>query len=222
MYKIYINEQALVLKPSSKLKTKEKNNSAVLVSKYRGQKKSLLNFIDMMEKGSSFKKVVIHADNFTQLKLDFKSLYKVVPAGGGLVVNEKDEILFIHRRGFWDLPKGKLEGEEKIKACAIREVEEETGIDGLHLITKLGKTNHQFRSGNGRRIKQSHWYLMVADKQKLIPQTEEDITRAEWMTLKKFFGKKRLVYRSILDILEVYFINEEKYKKKIKKLTMVN
>ncbi|MDB4195885.1 NUDIX domain-containing protein, partial [Flavobacteriales bacterium] len=54
--------------------------------------------------------------------------FRIVEAGGGLVVNEKDEVLFIFRKGKWDIPKGKLEKREKIKHGAIREVEEECGI----------------------------------------------------------------------------------------------
>ncbi len=43
-------------------------------------------------------------------------------AAGGIVVNPNKEILWIFRRGFWDLPKGKLDPNESIEACAIREV----------------------------------------------------------------------------------------------------
>ncbi len=39
-----------------------------------------------------------------------------------------DEILMIFRRGKWDLPKGKLDKGESLEACALREVEEETGL----------------------------------------------------------------------------------------------
>ena len=45
-------------------------------------------------------------------------------AAGGLVLNEKKEILLIFRRGKWDMPKGKLDKGEKLEDCAIREVGE--------------------------------------------------------------------------------------------------
>jgi len=49
-----------------------------------------------------------------------------LPAGG-LVTNENNELLMIFRRGKWDLPKGKADEGETVEACALREVEEETG-----------------------------------------------------------------------------------------------
>ena len=58
---------------------------------------------------------------------------KQIIAAGGLVTNPHHEILWIFRRGFWDLPKGKLEEGETIQTCALREVQEETGIHKLQL-----------------------------------------------------------------------------------------
>ena len=54
-------------------------------------------------------------------------------AAGGLVENEKGEILFMFRRGKWDMPKGKRDPGETLEECALREVEEETGVGQLHL-----------------------------------------------------------------------------------------
>ena len=54
-------------------------------------------------------------------------------ADGGLVFNEKKQLLMIFRREKWDLPKGKLDKGEKIEDCALREVEEETGLKELKL-----------------------------------------------------------------------------------------
>ena len=51
---------------------------------------------------------------------------------------------------------------------------------------------------------------MEAPSSKLTPQTEEDITKAKWMTLEKFQSKDRPVYKSILDVLKKY----QKFNKK--------
>jgi len=203
MYKIYVNETKVLLLPSSDYTTNLKTDKDNLVILYMGKPSHILNFIDMFEKSKRIKSLVLHYPNFKKLKEDFLGLFRVVEAAGGLVVNENNEILFIHRRGFWDLPKGKLDPEETRREAAKREVKEETGIRQVQLDKKLVVTNHTFKNGKGKRcIKKSHWYLMFAPNQKLIPQAEEDITKARWMTIKQFFSKERKVYRSILDVLE--------------------
>ena len=58
----------------------------------------------------------------------------IIKAGGGLVKNEKGEVLFMFRKGKWDLPKGKLDPGETMDACAVREVMEETGVSGLSIV----------------------------------------------------------------------------------------
>ena len=74
-------------------------------------------------------------------------------AAGGLVTNENNELLMIFRRGKWDLPKGKLDKGETIEECAIREVEEETGI-GNHMTcpSMIGVTIIQNITYNNLRL----------------------------------------------------------------------
>jgi 8-oxo-dGTP pyrophosphatase MutT (NUDIX family) len=57
---------------------------------------------------------------------DFCSLFTFIPAAGGLVKNETDEWLFIHRYGHWDLPKGKIGSKDGL----IREKRQELQMDG--------------------------------------------------------------------------------------------
>src|ERR1700704_2258892 len=89
----------------------------------------------------------IHAGVFLYPDLEElkKALFKkftLVQAAGGLVINEKNEILMIFRRGSWDLPKGKLDNGEKLEECAIREVKEETGLNNVLPISPLMITYH--------------------------------------------------------------------------------
>ena len=108
---------------------------------------------------------------------------KKIIAAGGLVTNKNNELLMIFRRGKWDLPKGKLDESETIEACAVREVEEETGISDLELGPLLGITYHEYfdQYVNADVLKESHWYLMKATGSALTtPQTEEDIEQIIW------------------------------------------
>lgn len=189
-----------------------------LIARYAGQVKHLHNFVDLAEKGGKYTRITIYHHNYKKLSKDFKGLFTVIEAGGGLVVNEYDEILFIFRRGHWDLPKGKLERGEKKKDAALREVEEETGIEGLELGKKICVTNHVYKNKSGKRlIKKSHWYHMTADKMDLIPQIEEDITDAKWMSMEKFNSRKRVVFSSITKVLDKYVKQRSKAAAKARK-----
>lgn len=103
-------------------------------------------------------------------------------AGGGLVYNDKNNILFIFRKGKWDLPKGKPEVDETIEETAIREVKEECGIGGLEIIKPLPSTYHIYQNSKDQYIlKQSDWFEMRSYKwQNVLVQYEEEITDYTW------------------------------------------
>ncbi len=199
MYKIYINEKPLIL-----ISTKEINNfnkkPNVLISRYAGKPKFLLNYIDMMEKGMKFDEVVLYSDDAKQMYSDLKAIATPVKAAGGIVFNDNNEILVIFRKGFWDLAKGHLHKNEAKKAAAAREVMEETGLKNVEVLEKAGKTRHVFKNKT-RQMKISHWYYMKANQTELIPQTEEDILEAKWVK-PDLFLEKYSMYASIKDLLQ--------------------
>ncbi len=217
MYKIYINNSLIELKDSNQVLSPEFNNTPyTLVSQYLGKKKNLSNYIDLCEKSPKSNVILLHAEDLEILRQDFFSLYQLVTACGGLVINEFSEILFIYRRGFWDLPKGKAEKGETKKETAIREVIEETGLQNTEILKKINITYHTYKSSRQRMIKVSHWYLMFSVKQPLIPQTKEDIEEAEWLSLGDFYRFKTPVFSSIYEVLDKY--HELLLKKKILKI----
>ena len=149
--------------------------------------------------------VFIHKD-LEELKKAFFKKFTIVIAAGGLVTNEKKEILLIFRRGKWDMPKGKLDKGETIEECAVREVEEETGLQNVKLISPLAITYHTYHEGTRFILKESHWYNMkVSGKQVLIPQTAEDIHEIKWVKkedLKEYLDN---AFPSIKDVLNINF-----------------
>lgn len=129
-------------------------------------------------------------------------------AAGGIVMNPNKEILWIFRRGFWDLPKGKLDPNETIEACAIREVMEETGISQLALVELILTTKHQYHDKylDTQVEKTTYWYAMTTDTlQNGIPQTEEDIEAIAWVKKEDIAPYLEKTYDTIKKVMDAYF-----------------
>ena len=110
-----------------------------------------------------------------------------VQAGGGYVacgLPDDVAVLLIHRRGCWDLPKGKCDPGETLDACALREVREEVGISELELLRPLGTTQHGYVEARGDgevyAVKTTHWYLMQTPERTFEPERREGIRRVAW------------------------------------------
>jgi 8-oxo-dGTP pyrophosphatase MutT (NUDIX family) len=166
--------------------------------------KSLLHEI----KKDEFHAGVLWDKDLDKLKKVFFKHFTVIEAAGGIVQNSKKEILFIYRLDKWDLPKGKIEKGEKADTCALREVEEETGVTKLTLKEKIGKTYHTYDPFGKHFLKIIHWYYITCPAaQQLIPQTEEDIIAIEWVPVKNIKTPLKNTYPSIKDILAIFFDN---------------
>ena len=122
--------------------------------------------------------VIIHDEQDWTL---FVEEFTLIHAAGGIVSNENNEILMIFRYGCWDFPKGKVEKGEDWETAAVREVEEETGLQGITLQNPLPNTYHTYLLHDTPILKITHWYAMQAVAQSLVPQTEEDISQAVWV-----------------------------------------
>lgn len=203
MYKIYINETPLILAKLNRLEDLPPSGPDKLVNRYPGLAKMLLNYVDMLEKNQQFEYVYLYSEDYEQLVADFKSHYKLIEAAGGLVYNPKQEILAIFRRGSWDLPKGKIDPGETPEVAAIREVQEETGINKVALGPHLTDTYHTYRLKNGKRVlKRTYWYRMETPESTLIPQSEEDIEEAIWIAPHSFLSEGHPMYKTIRHVVK--------------------
>ena len=122
MYKVFINKLSIIL--TSKNKSLSQENSFLLSS---------ITLNEILKKVRKHKKIFLYHPKKSELLKVFKSKIKVIFASGGIVKNDNNQILFIYRRGKWDLPKGKAEKGESIRETAVREVIEETGIEKLKI-----------------------------------------------------------------------------------------
>ncbi|HUH26109.1 MAG TPA: NUDIX domain-containing protein [Flavobacterium sp.] len=176
MYKVFINDKPLFL--TSTLE-KETNFKYYLLDTIDLQK-----LIAKYFSGRAEQAYLYHPDEAFLLK-NFKERITINKAGGGLVENDKGQILFIFRNGKWDLPKGGIEKNETMEQTAIREVEEETGCKNLKTKDKLEKTYHVFKRNGEYKLKITFWYSMVTTyKGDLVGQLSEGIEKVVWVDKK--------------------------------------
>lgn len=194
MYKVFVNDRPIIF-TSSSIKRDEFS-----VMNY---KDIILEDVIKEVKTGKSKGVCLFTPNLEKVWGKFCIDYKLREAGGGLVVNSKNEILFIYRANKWDLPKGRAEINEKIDKTAIREVKEEVGIQKLTIEKFLINTYHLYSSKGKDRLKKTYWYLMKTDfKGVLKPLLEEGITEAAFFQEKKI--KEVILTNTYKNIITVY------------------
>ena len=172
MYKVFVNEKKLT------------------ISKYPEDMEKKLRFegfatleiaVDLLQ-NTSCPELNVYGENIEEIWEDFTHIFKVIEAAGGVVSNKNNEILFIHRIGRWDLPKGKIEKGESLEQAALREIEEETGLSELILEEFLNNTFHIYTERNGDKIlKTTYWFRMkYVGNETPKPQIEEGISEVSW------------------------------------------
>ena len=90
----------------------------------------------------------------------------------------------------------------------MREVEEETGLEGLRLGEAIITTHHTFVHKKKWRLKTTHWYRMQTHSQPLIPQLEEDITQAAWMSKAQWLSLAEETYPLTQEIFQAEFAKD--------------
>lgn len=199
MYVISFGEAQILLTPSPIEEINKRNiTNAYIVNKPLTQ--DVFHLLKDVEEGR-LNTIVVGGDPDARL-IELKQIVRCLKAGGGLVVNEHGDVLMIHRNGVWDLPKGKWEHGESMMECALREVEEETGIHTIQVGDLIDITRHIYYDANGYILKESYWYAMKAPKQILVPQTEEGISEACWVQQNEIHKHLLNTYYSIKYIVE--------------------
>jgi len=145
---------------------------------------------------------IVHKD-LNHLFRRFSSLFTVVEAAGGIVRSSSGKVLVINRRNKWDLPKGKVDPGEKPPQTALREVAEETGLQGLTLGKKITDTYHTYLLNGTPVLKKTTWYEMSyqGDEAAVAPQQTEEITEVLWLIPEDVTMILGNTYLSVIDVL---------------------
>jgi len=194
MYKVFVNDKPLFLTNEI---TKETDFHLFLLESIDIEQLIIKMFQNKIQKASLY-----YPDEKAILK-KLKEKIPVCKAGGGLVFNKKGEVLFILRNGKWDLPKGGIERDEEIADTAMREVEEETGVDKLEITRKLQKTYHIFKRNGKYKLKITHWFEMQTNFEGTpFPQANEGIEKAVWLNPEQIKEALKNSYENIKLLFE--------------------
>ncbi|WP_210151090.1 NUDIX hydrolase [Chryseobacterium scophthalmum] len=172
MYKVFVNEKKLLISKNPENLEKVLNYESFT---------TLEIALDLLQ-NTSTSELNVYGEQIDEIWKEFKKLFRIIEAAGGIVNKPNGDTLFIRRLGKWDLPKGKMEKGESREESAIREIEEETNLQNVELRDFINTTYHIYIERNGDRVlKHTHWFEMFFDGEDTSkPQLEEGITEVAW------------------------------------------
>lgn len=194
MYKVFVNDKPLFL-----------TNQIVKETDFQ---LFLLESVDIKQLiiklyNNKIQKAYLYCPDEKEIMTKLKEKIPVCKAGGGLVYNQNNEVLFIFRNGKWDLPKGGTEKGEDLQLTAMREVTEETGVNKLLIHDKLQKTYHIFKRNGVYKLKITHWFKMTSTFTGTpIGQLEEGIEKVAWLNQDQIKDALKNSYENIKLLFE--------------------
>ena len=201
MRKIYFEKRCIIICPSGEQVLSDPN--AVIFN--MGEDSDIHSLVGMFENSGSLLRIYIPSDDVDETYGQVCREFIEVNAGGGLVSNRRGDFLLINRNGLWDLPKGHQDPGEEISATALREVQEETGIDQLELVDLICVTDHCYIRNGMWHLKHTWWYdMLYTDPTDLTPQKEEDISKAAWVAKSSLPPYLLNTYPSIIEVFREY------------------
>lgn len=197
MHKIYFDRRTIIICRPEEATLSDPN----AVEFHFKQPSDISALVEMFELSSTLEKIYIPSAEPEDCYKKICGEFREVNAAGGLVENRRGDYMLIKRDGLWDLPKGHQEAGEDIKVTALREVQEETGVDDLSLGDLICVTDHCYKRNGIWHLKHTWWYRMYYLKPlDLTPQTEEDITKAAWVAKSSLPPFLKNTYPSIKEV----------------------
>lgn len=167
-------------------------------------KKELRALVEEVERGDMEGGITVVGHDFDAWEA-FQREHDFVLAAGGLVMDEHGRLLAIKRLGKWDLPKGKVEKGEALDVGAVREVQEECGLQHVELKEFVTSTWHTYERKGRQHLKRTDWFLMRASSnEELTAQSEEDIEEVRWLDNDGVRMMEGDTYPSLLPVLKAW------------------
>jgi 8-oxo-dGTP pyrophosphatase MutT (NUDIX family) len=196
MYKVHFENRFIVLSPEP-----DRLQKYGLFHKFNDTNE-LYKIISEFQSEKNLQSINIYSTNIKHLWKIFRIYFTEVGAAGGLVMHTSGRFLFIEKKGKLDLPKGHIETGEEPEECALREVREECGISGQTIVKTLTPSYHTYSWEGISYLKKTSWFLMKYDGEMVIePQTDEGITKVEWLLPDELNKIKSSAWLSLMDLI---------------------
>lgn len=199
MYKVFVNDRVIYF--TNNLENYNQFSKGLILSFFSSDITPFI--VDLLYDDDQIDYVTITTNEPEKAFNEFKTCFQIIKAAGGIVNDHKGRKLFIYRLDKWDLPKGKIEVGENIEEAALREIEEECGVNELTINKPLNDTFHIYKLNDKIILKQTYWFdISSIYRGSLVPQLEEDITKVEWLSDNEIADKVMgNTYASIKELL---------------------
>ncbi len=198
MYKVFFNNRTILLTDKLPDIQKTENEYFCTFNDVNDLKPQLSKYLDQDSEGDLY----IYHDDEDKIYHDFTSCFRVIKASGGLVKDRRKNKLIIFRKGKWDLPKGKAEGDEKPEETALREVREECGLKQIEITRFLATTYHIYFLNNEPVLKKTDWFEMkYLGKKSPVPSNKENISKIIWLPDDKLDEIYNNTYPSVIEVI---------------------
>ena len=116
-------------------------------------------------------------------------------SSGGIVYRrykERTEVALIRTRGKWRLPKGHVEEGEGLQETALREVSEETGLEG-RVVAKIGDITYWYtnksKEGETIRIFKRVYFYLIRCLKGDVRRHDQEVEEARWFSIGQAVAK---------------------------------
>jgi len=201
MYKVFINDR--VIKLTDNFEDYDSSYNTLFIH-YKSQE-ALIESLELIKNSDVVSELCIYDSDLDYLWNKFCEIFKIIEAAGGIVLKE-DKVLMILKNNHWDLPKGKLDGNEAPKDAALREVSEECGLNELAITGDLDTTYYLYREKSQMVLKKTNWFQMSSRTDGPLKGDEsEGIVDVKWINAGEWQNLASKSYPSVIKMLSSIF-----------------